>query len=186
MTLFDQGNKGWNAAGTGVKRKGTPTVLERAVKAVRAQGRPRLREQSPPINSAGANTGKRSLKQESARRPVMAKQSDGTVTAFEPPIVDEGPKADWVKINVHKHVDCFEIYALVPGLAREEVRIQCEPGGRLVIAGMPEDPDNPWGVTPFRKVISLPSRIDAHQTSAVVTLYGQLYVRVPIAESKSS
>ncbi|KAH9562174.1 hypothetical protein CY35_05G058400 [Sphagnum magellanicum] len=173
-------------AGTGVKRKGTPTVLERAVKAVRAQGRPRLREQSPPINSAGANTGKRSLKQESARRPVMAKQSDGIVTAFEPPIVDEGPKADWVKINVHKHVDCFEIYALVPGLAREEVRIQCEPGGRLVIAGMPEDPDNPWGVTPFRKVISLPSRIDAHQTSAVVTLYGQLYVRVPIAESKSS
>ncbi|KAH9562172.1 hypothetical protein CY35_05G058400 [Sphagnum magellanicum] len=172
--------------GTGVKRKGTPTVLERAVKAVRAQGRPRLREQSPPINSAGANTGKRSLKQESARRPVMAKQSDGIVTAFEPPIVDEGPKADWVKINVHKHVDCFEIYALVPGLAREEVRIQCEPGGRLVIAGMPEDPDNPWGVTPFRKVISLPSRIDAHQTSAVVTLYGQLYVRVPIAESKSS
>ncbi|CAM6077321.1 unnamed protein product [Sphagnum tenellum] len=149
-------------------------------------GRPRLREQSPPINSAGANTGKRSLKQESARRPVMAKQSDGIVTAFEPPIVDEGPKADWVKINVHKHVDCFEIYALVPGLAREEVRIQCEPGGRLVIAGMPEDPDNPWGVTPFRKVISLPSRIDAHQTSAVVTLYGQLYVRVPIAESKSS
>jgi hypothetical protein len=104
MTLFDQGSKGWNAAGTGVKRKGTPTVLERAVKAVRAQGRPRLREQSPPINSAGANTGKRSLKQESSRRPVMAKQSDGIVTAFEPPIVDEGPKADWVKINVHKHV----------------------------------------------------------------------------------
>ncbi len=34
----------------------------------------------------------------------MANQSDGIVTAFEPPIVDEGPKADWVKINVHKHV----------------------------------------------------------------------------------
>jgi len=33
-----------------------------------------------------------------------------------------------------------------------QVRIQCEPGGRLVIAGMPEDPENPWGVTPFRKV----------------------------------
>jgi HSP20 family molecular chaperone IbpA len=111
---------------------------------------------------------------------------DGPVGDFDPPIVDEGPKADWVKINVHKHLDCFEIYALVPGLAREEVRIQCEPGGRLVIAGMPEDPENPWGVTPFRKVICLPSRIDAHQTSAVVTLYGQLYVRVPIAEDKSS
>jgi hypothetical protein len=36
-----------------------------------------------------------------------------------------------------------------------QVRIQCEPGGRLVIAGMPEDPDNPWGVTPFRKVSAL-------------------------------
>ncbi len=36
-----------------------------------------------------------------------------------------------------------------------QVRIQCEPGGRLVIAGMPEDPDNPWGVTPFRKVMVL-------------------------------
>lgn len=38
----------------------------------------------------------------------------------------------------------------------------------------------------FSQVISLPSRIDAHQTSAVVTLYGQLYVRVPIAEDKST
>lgn len=33
-----------------------------------------------------------------------------------------------------------------------QVRIQCEAGGRLVIAGEPEHPDNPWGVTAFRKV----------------------------------
>ncbi len=79
-------------------------MLERAVKAVRAQGRPRLTEQSPPSNSAVANTGKRSLKHDSVRHPVKAKQNDGIVTAFEPHIVDEGPKADWVKINVHKHV----------------------------------------------------------------------------------
>ncbi|XP_024396670.1 uncharacterized protein [Physcomitrium patens] len=174
-----------NIGGNGLKRKGSNTVLERAVKAVQARGRPRLFEESPPSNSAV--TGKRSMKQQdSGRRPVKVAKLDGPVGGFDPPIVDEGPKADWVKINVHKHLDCFEIYALVPGLAREEVRIQCEPGGRLVIAGMPEDPENPWGVTPFRKVISLPSRIDAHQTSAVVTLYGQLYVRVPIAEDKSS
>ena len=33
-----------------------------------------------------------------------------------------------------------------------QLRIQCEPGGMLVIIGEPEQPNNPWGVTPFRKV----------------------------------
>eukprot|EP00897_Mesotaenium_endlicherianum_P005267 jgi/Mesen1/4769/ME000242S03942 len=80
--------------------------------------------------------------------------------------------------------DCFEVYALVPGLLREEVRVQCEGGGKLVIAGEPEQPDNPWGVTPFKKVILLPSSINAHETSAVVTLHGQLYVRAPLANPR--
>ncbi|CAI7797777.1 unnamed protein product [Closterium sp. NIES-54] len=82
--------------------------------------------------------------------------------------------------------DCFEIYALVPGLLREEVRVQCEPAGKLVIAGEPEQPDNPWGVTPFKKVILLPAAINANQTSAVVTLHGQLYVRAPLANPAPS
>lgn len=94
-------------------------------------------------------------------------------------VVDIGPPADWVKINVQRTKDCFEVYALVPGLLREEVRVQSDPVGRLVISGQPEQLDNPWGVTPFKKVVSLPSRIDPHQTSAVVTLHGQLFVRVP-------
>ncbi|XP_022751550.1 AT-rich interactive domain-containing protein 3-like isoform X2 [Durio zibethinus] len=100
----------------------------------------------------------------------------------ETAVVDIGPPADWVKINVQKTKDCFEVYALVPGLLREEVRVQSDPAGRLVISGKPEHPDNPWGVTPFKKVVSLPSRIDPHQTSAVVTLHGQLFVRVPLAQ----
>ncbi|KAJ9166984.1 hypothetical protein P3X46_021673 [Hevea brasiliensis] len=94
-------------------------------------------------------------------------------------IVDVGPPADWVKINVRESKDCFEVYALVPGLLREEVRVQSDPAGRLVITGQPEQLDNPWGITPFKKVISLPSRIDPLQTSAVVSLHGRLYVRVP-------
>ncbi|XP_059647344.1 AT-rich interactive domain-containing protein 5-like [Cornus florida] len=98
-------------------------------------------------------------------------------------VVDIGPPADWVKINVQKTKDCFEVYALVPGLLREEVRVQSDPAGRLVISGQPEQLDNPWGVTPFKKVVSLPSRIDPHQTSAVVTLHGQLFVRVPFEQS---
>ncbi|OWM68351.1 hypothetical protein CDL15_Pgr004833 [Punica granatum] len=98
--------------------------------------------------------------------------------------IDVGPPADWVKINVQKTKDCFEVYALVPGLLREEVRVQSDPAGRLVISGEPEHPDNPWGVTPFKKVVNLPSRIDPHQTSAVVTLHGQLFVRVPFEQSE--
>ncbi|KAL4351624.1 hypothetical protein GQ457_06G003740 [Hibiscus cannabinus] len=94
-------------------------------------------------------------------------------------VVDIGSPADWVKVNVVKTVDCYEVYALVPGLLREEVHVQSDPAGRLVISGQPKELDNPWGVTPFKKVVSLPSRIDSHQTSAVVTLHGQLFVRVP-------
>ncbi|KAF3789056.1 AT-rich interactive domain-containing protein 3 [Nymphaea thermarum] len=99
-------------------------------------------------------------------------------------VVDIGQSADWVKVNVRKTKDCFEVYALVPGLLREEVRVQSDPAGRLIISGEPEQLDNPWGVTPFKKVITLPSRIDPHQTSAVVTLHGQLFVRAPFEHSE--
>ncbi|KAL0885355.1 hypothetical protein Bca101_009337 [Brassica carinata] len=98
-------------------------------------------------------------------------------------VVDVGPPAQWVKINVQRTQDCFEVYALVPGLVREEVRVQSDPAGRLVISGEPENPMNPWGATPFKKVVSLPTRIDPHHTSAVVTLNGQLFVRVPLEQS---
>ncbi|KAJ6423055.1 hypothetical protein OIU84_024061 [Salix udensis] len=98
-------------------------------------------------------------------------------------VSDIGAPADWVKINVQKTKDSYDVYALVPGLLREEVRVQSDPAGRLVISGEPEQEDNPWGVAPFKKVVNLPSRIDPHQTTAVVTLHGQLYVRVPFEES---
>ncbi|XP_062220106.1 AT-rich interactive domain-containing protein 5-like [Phragmites australis] len=98
-------------------------------------------------------------------------------------VLDVGEPADWVKINVRQTKDCFEVYALVPGLLREEVHVQSDPAGRLVITGDPEQPDNPWGITPFKKVVNLPSRIDPHQTSAVVTLHGQLFVRAPFGHA---
>ena len=34
----------------------------------------------------------------------------------------------------------------------DQVRVQSDPAGRLVISGEPEHPNNPWGVTPFKKV----------------------------------
>lgn len=97
-------------------------------------------------------------------------------------VIDVGTPADWVKITVRETKDCFEIYALVPGLLREEVRVQSDPAGRLVIAGQPEQLDNPWGITPFKKVVNFPARIDSLRTSAVVSLHGRLFVRVPFEQ----
>ncbi|KAG6776720.1 hypothetical protein POTOM_020248 [Populus tomentosa] len=172
-------------------------------------------------------------KQKTDERPVNAE----TDKEVDTEIIDIGPPADWVKINVWESKDCYEIYALVPGLLREEVStfsrkllIECtmpwmralsfpelkmflrnisilgyttlprrymkslffggsDPVGRLVITGQPEQLDNPWGITPFKKdvnvVVSLPSRIDPLQTSAVVSLHGQLHVRAPF-ENRSA
>lgn len=115
---------------------------------------------------------------------VKAARTKPSKPQLDTTVIDIGPPADWVKVNVQKTKDCFEVYALVPGLLREEVRVQSDPAGRLVISGEPEHPNNPWGVTPFKKVVSLPARIDPHQTSAVVTLHGQLFVRVPFEQSE--
>lgn len=101
-------------------------------------------------------------------------------------IVDVGTPADWVKINVRETQDCFEVYALVPGLLREEVRVQSDPAGRVVITGQPEQVDNPWGITPFKKVVNLPSRIDPLLTTAVVSLHGRLFVRVPFEQGSAA
>ncbi|KAM0929892.1 hypothetical protein ACQ4PT_001312 [Festuca glaucescens] len=103
--------------------------------------------------------------------------------SFKPP--KTCTTVSWTFRNFYEKKDCYEVYALVPGLLREEVHVQSDPAGRLIVTGEPEQLDNPWGVTPFKKVISLPSRIDPHQTSAVVTLHGQLFVRAPFEQSKS-
>jgi hypothetical protein len=33
-----------------------------------------------------------------------------------------------------------------------QVHVQSDPAGRLIVTGEPEHLDNPWGVTPFKKV----------------------------------
>ncbi|XP_044507449.1 AT-rich interactive domain-containing protein 5-like isoform X2 [Mangifera indica] len=102
----------------------------------------------------------------SVEHTVQASAMKGANLQSDTMVIDIGPPADWVKINVQR-----------------TVHVQSDPAGRLVISGQPEQLDNPWGVTPFKKVVSLPSRIDPHQTSAVVTLHGQLFVRVPFEQS---
>ncbi|KAG7597770.1 Alpha crystallin/Hsp20 domain [Arabidopsis suecica] len=97
-------------------------------------------------------------------------------------VVDVGPLADWVKINVKETKDSFEIFALVPGLLRKEVRIQSDPAGKVVITGQPEQLDNPWGITPFKKIVDLSARIDPLNTSAVMSMHGRLFIRVPFEQ----
>ncbi|KAJ4879580.1 AT-rich interactive domain-containing protein 6 [Raphanus sativus] len=97
-------------------------------------------------------------------------------------VVDDGPLADWVKISVKETKDSFEIYALVPGLLRKEIHIQSDPAGRLIITGEPEQLDNPWGITPFKKIVGLSARIDPLRTSAVMSMHGRLFVRVPFEQ----
>ncbi|KAM7513953.1 hypothetical protein LguiA_003536 [Lonicera macranthoides] len=131
------------------------------------------------LKSIGSLKHKRQNEVEHSVKAARTESSKQLVTT----VVDVGPPADWVKINVQETKDCFEVYALVPGLLREEVRVQSDPAGRLVITGQPEHSDNPWGITPFQKVVSLPARIDPLQTSAVVSLHGRLFVRVPFEQS---
>jgi hypothetical protein len=41
---------------------------------------------------------------------------------------------------------CFSMHLLL------QVHVQSDPAGRLIVTGDPEHLDNPWGVTPFKKV----------------------------------
>ncbi|KAH0773753.1 hypothetical protein KY290_010890 [Solanum tuberosum] len=97
-------------------------------------------------------------------------------------VVNVGPPVDWVKINVRETNDSFEVYALVPGLLQDEVRVQFDPADRLVITGQPNQLDNLWGVTAFKKVVTLPARIDQLRTNADVTLHECLHAHVPFAQ----
>ncbi|KAL3503673.1 hypothetical protein ACH5RR_038122 [Cinchona calisaya] len=67
----------------------------------------------------------------------------------------------------HGHCDTFNL-----------VQGQSDPAGSLIITRQPEQPDNPWGIAAFKKVLGLATRIDPLQTSAVVSLRGWLFVRV--------
>ncbi|KAJ0040190.1 hypothetical protein Pint_28767 [Pistacia integerrima] len=59
-------------------------------------------------------------------QPVKAARTKPSKPQLDIAIVDIGQPADWVKINVQKTKDCFEVYALVPGLLREEVSVRTQ------------------------------------------------------------
>ncbi|CAM9001371.1 unnamed protein product [Rhodiola kirilowii] len=164
--------QGWHSQHDGIVDVGEPLIKERS---------------STPVVKREKNL--KSIGSFKQKKPDSIVQNEGALMLVEADkqldasVVDLGPPADWVKISVRETKDCFEVYALVPGLLREEVRVQSDPAGRVVITGQPEQLDNPWGITPFKKVVNLPARIDPLQTSAVVSLHGRLFVRVPFEQS---
>ncbi|KAL1561477.1 AT-rich interactive domain-containing protein 5-like [Salvia divinorum] len=164
--------QGWHAQRLGAGEVGDPIIKDKNLSNM-AKNEKNLKSISS-LKQKRPNEVEHSTSNKAARTDI----SKQLVTS----VVDVGPPADWVKINVRQTKECFEVYALVPGLLREEVRVQSDPAGRLVITGQPEQVDNPWGITPFKKVISLPARIQPVQTSAVVSLHGRLFVRIPIEQ----
>ncbi|AAD30601.1 Hypothetical protein [Arabidopsis thaliana] len=171
---------------------------------------------STPKHKKLKSIGLQKHKQQTSMDHVVTNEADKQLAAE---VVDVGPVADWVKINVKESVsnfcqrlkkrqklanwmfvsnmeflpnlfsfflnsqkDSFEIFALVPGLLRKEVRIQSDPAGKVVITGQPEQLDNPWGITPFKKIVDLSARIDPLHTSAVMSMHGRLFIRVPFEQ----
>ncbi|KAL3505527.1 hypothetical protein ACH5RR_035368 [Cinchona calisaya] len=188
----DNEGNGYHASGSGRARRDAAARAMQGWHGQRLAGQGEIRK--PIIKDKSLNNIQKSenklksigsLKQKRPNEielPVKAQRTE-TYRQLVTTVVDVGPPADWVKINVRETKDCFEVYALVPGLLREEVRVQSDPAGRLVITGQPEQPDNPWGIASFRKVVSLPARIDPLQTSAIVSLHGRLFVRVPFEQA---
>ncbi|XP_051118171.1 AT-rich interactive domain-containing protein 3-like isoform X2 [Andrographis paniculata] len=72
------------------------------------------------LKSIGSAKQKRPSEAENSNKAARTETSRQLVTS----VVDVGPPADWVRINVRQAKDCFEIYALVPGLLREERRFE--------------------------------------------------------------
>ncbi|KAG5573616.1 hypothetical protein H5410_063382, partial [Solanum commersonii] len=140
---------------------------------------PIVKDRSANNTSLKTSGSLKHLGQNEVEHPMKASETE-TSKPLDVQVVDVGPPADWVKINVRETNDSFEVYALVPGLSREEV--QSDPAGRLVITGQPNQFDNLWGVIGFKKVVTLPARIDQLRSNAVFTLHGCLHVHVPFAQ----
>ncbi|CAA2999642.1 AT-rich interactive domain-containing 5 [Olea europaea subsp. europaea] len=162
--------QGWHGRLSGHGEVGEPIIKDKNLNNVAK------REKN--LKSIGSLKQKRPSEEEHSVKAARTETSKQMVAS----VVDVGPPADWVKINVQQTKDCFEVYALIPGLLREEVRVQSDPAGRLVITGVPEQPENPWGITAFKKVVSFPAKIDHVHTSAVVMLHGRLLIRVPFEQ----
>ncbi|KAL6755080.1 hypothetical protein V8C86DRAFT_2684172 [Haematococcus lacustris] len=81
----------------------------------------------------------------------------------------------------------FELLMLAPGFTQEEVAVRAWDEGLLLVHASPLDPIQAelWSMQAIHTLIKLPSRIKARSAQALMTLHGQLYVRVDVGDSNS-
>ncbi|GAX78891.1 hypothetical protein CEUSTIGMA_g6330.t1 [Chlamydomonas eustigma] len=74
----------------------------------------------------------------------------------------------------------FEVLTMVGGYSAEEVRIHCWDQGRIVIWAEPREPRSHelWRIKPIHREVKLPGPVIAATAQALMTLHGQLYIRV--------
>ncbi|GMH32480.1 hypothetical protein BSKO_00314 [Bryopsis sp. KO-2023] len=110
-------------------------------------------------------------------RPFTGGDRDNRIVR---PQVKYRERGDGYMIQRVLEPDGFEVFLLVPGFNMDELVIQCYNEGRVVVEGEPKDKAvaHLWGVESFRKEILLPTNIAAKSARALLTLHGQLYIRV--------
>ncbi|KAE8715122.1 Detected protein of unknown function [Hibiscus syriacus] len=127
------------------------------------------------FESAGVNLGLRRwrcVRRWSSQRFGRVEIELSAIQKFEPIFVQE-------TLQIVRQLDPALLDQLNHVCQYSPVHVQSDQAGHLVISGEPRELSNPWGVTPFKKVVSLPSRINPYATAAVVTLQGQLFVHAP-------
>jgi hypothetical protein len=84
------------------------------------------------------------------------------------------PRADWIFLIKWGHA--IEEIANF-SFSWWQVHVQSDPAGRLVITGDPEQPDNPWGITPFKKVVGWQLHYQKHICEFSLTCSDFFYLR---------
>ncbi|GLI67930.1 hypothetical protein VaNZ11_012257, partial [Volvox africanus] len=74
----------------------------------------------------------------------------------------------------------YEIFCLVPGYQIDEVSVRAYDSGKLIIRAQPHDIERAglWGISPLCHIVQLPRAVRAESAQALMTLHGQLYIRV--------
>lgn len=98
----------------------------------------------------------------------------------KPAVGDVTLKGDGYQILRAEEPPGFEVLCLAPGYMIDEIKIKCWDDGRLLIKASPKDERNAqlWNIHPIERHIKLPGTVNARSAQALMTLHGQLYIRI--------
>ncbi|KAL6573388.1 hypothetical protein OROHE_001847 [Orobanche hederae] len=122
-SVVDCEGSGYQGSGSGRARRDAAARAMQGWHAQRLSGHgedktlSNMAKREKNFKSIGSLKQKRQNETEHSNKVARTEVSKQLATS----VADVGPPADWVKINVRQTKECFEVYALVPGLLREEV-----------------------------------------------------------------